>query len=157
MQTSSEHIYLQQTTFSTILMIRTHAFVGNYALRLNASRSLPCFFPKQCDTKHSDFFLLYCLFWIVLFSLHHKHARSADTAIADRGCKHISSEVVFSIRLARQQRGERCSDVEEITGPWTWLFIFSIAHSISRITHSRNPRPGLWYSLTNLRNSYRKT
>lgn len=39
-----------------------------------------------------------------LFPLHHKHTRSADTAPADRGCKHISSEVVFSIRLAQQQK-----------------------------------------------------
>lgn len=41
--------------------------------------------------------------------------QSADRATADRN-KHISSEAAFSIRLARQWRGERSSDTAEITG-----------------------------------------
>lgn len=107
MQTPSEHIYLQQMTISSILMATTHSqlLLGINPLTLTASRSLSCFIPKQCETKHSDFFCYIVSFGLFsLFSLHHKHTRSADTAAADRGCKHISSEVTFSIRLAWQQR-----------------------------------------------------
>ena len=209
--------------------------LGISPLRLNAYRSLFCLvFPKQCDTKHSDFSLLCCLFWIVFFvkfhlnllwvqqdqmylgisyrqldctqhssaseevlsvalpmqhgmAPNHRHQeaedftnatpfhlyrrhciapqtcqrvqaslqdamlQSADTSIADGVSKHISSEVTFSIRLARQQRGERSSDTAEIMGSFPHV-LYSM-HMVILLLHSSTPSAELHAAVIHTRAS----
>lgn len=207
--------------------------LGISPLRLNAYRSLSFLvFPKQCDTKHSDFSLPCYPFWTVFFvkfhlhllwvqqeqtylgisygqldctqhssasecsvslairhgrapNHHHQEAedfadatpfhlyrqhhiapqtcqrvqaflqdamlQSADIAIADEGSKHVSSEVAFSIRLARQQRGERSSDTAEITGPFPHA-LYSM-HVVILILHSSTPSAELHAAVIHTRAS----
>lgn len=74
-------------------------------------------------------------------SLQDAMLQSTDVAIAERGSKHVSGEVVFSIGLTWQQRGEHSSDMAEITGPFPHV-LYSM-HAVILLLHSSTPTAGL--------------